>query len=99
MKTILTTVTVTLLALLGTTPEAEARSRHSGRIYISSYDRCGTPVYSERYLIGYDHCGRPVWGTRLVRQACRPVYRPRPVTPCPPSYRGGRVVIQASFGR
>jgi hypothetical protein len=99
MKTTLTTLAIAVLTLLGATPEAEARHA-SGRVYISGYRSCGTPIYSERYLIGYDRCGHPVWGKRVIfydrpayRPACRPSYRPvvvaprYHVAPCPPSYR------------
>lgn len=93
MKVIVTTLALTLITLIGTTTEAEARS-HSGRIYISGYRSCGTPIYSERYFIGYDHCGRPVWGARLVRQHYRPAIRRPYVAPCP-SHRGAAV----AYGR
>lgn len=116
MKTILTSVAIATLALLGAAPEAQARPYHqSGRVYVSGYRSCGTPIYSERYFIGYDRCGEPIWGVRSVRQPCyRPVVRPRYVAPCPPPYRnatrysysgygrpysGGSVVVQGFFGR
>ena len=107
MKTILTTVVVTL-SWFGFSPKAEARCYES-RIYISSYLPCGTPVYTERYFIGYDRCGNPVWGKRVLRAAYRPVVRPVYVAPCPPRYvaprrcetpyYGTNLTIQGSFSR
>lgn len=92
MKTLLTTLTVISLSLVGFSQQAEARG-HSSRVYVSSYQPCGTPVYSERYLVGYDRCGNPVWGTRTIRQRYRPVARPvRRATYHEPAYvapRGG----------
>jgi hypothetical protein len=117
MKTILTTFAIATLALLGAAPEAQARPYHQsgGRVYISGYRSCGTPVYSERYLAGYDRCGAPVWEVRTVRQPYyRPEVRPRYVAPCPPPYRGATrytysgyrrpytgsgIVVQGYFGR
>jgi hypothetical protein len=93
MKTIIT-LAITTLALLGTTPQADARPhRHSSGIYLSGYLACGTPVYKERYFVGYDSCGRPIWRTRVVHRHPRPVVR-HYAAPCPP-----RVVIQGSFCR
>ncbi len=101
MKTILTTVAIAALALLGAAPEAQARPYHqSGRVYVSSYRSCGTPVYSERYFVGYDHCGEPIWRVRSVRQPYyRPAVRTRYVAPCPPPYRGGYRDPHSGYGR
>jgi len=106
MKTTITSLAIAAFALLGSTPQAEAGSRYSSRVYISGYQSCGTPIYTERYFIGYDHCGRPIWGTRIVRHYARPVVRHRYVEPCRPVYHGHRdhgpdprFEIQASFGR
>lgn len=113
MKTIAITLAIAALALLGTAPQAEARSHHSSRVYISGYRSCGTPIYMERYFIGYDRCGNPVWGQRPVRQSYRPVVREYYPTPCrqpydsspyrsacrQQPYRSGGVVIQGYFGR
>lgn len=109
MKTIITSLAIAALALLGTTPQAEARSHHSSRVYISGHRACGTPIYSERYFVGYQPCGTPIWRTRVVRHHYRPVVRPRYVAPCPPPYRGHArydrghhgtgFVIQGSFRR
>ncbi len=93
MKTIITTIAIAAFTLLGAAPQAEARSHHSSRIYISGYRSCGTPVYTERYFIGYDHCGKPIWGTRVVRRHFRPVIRPHYAVPYRAYARYG-VVIQ-----
>jgi hypothetical protein len=90
MKAILTTFAIAALALLGSTPEVQARPYHhsGGGVFISGHRSCGTPIYSERYLVGYDRCGAPIWGVRAVRQPYyRPVERSRYVQPCQPQYR------------
>jgi hypothetical protein len=100
MKTWITTAAIAALALLGATPNAEARDRHHHReyrhhmpdshIYISGHRSCGTPIYRQRYCVGHDRYGRPIWRTRVVaapryyRSEGRPRYRSAPV--CPPSY-------------
>lgn len=107
-SSILIAAAIAALTIFGTTPSAEARSRHrhaNSYVYVSGYRSCGTPIHTERYLIGYDRCGYPVWGYRTVRRYCPPprtYYRP-PVV-CPPPYpscgsrpRGG-VVISGVFG-
>ena len=109
MKSKIIKLAVAAFALMAAVPNAEAR--HSTSVYISGYRSCGTPIYTERYLIGYDHCGRPIWGYRTVRNYAPVVVRRPYVAPCPPPPRcygpsrydrygsGGRLVIQASFGR
>ena len=105
MKTLLVTLGIAALALVGTAPKAEAHGYRS-TVYISGYRSCGTPIYKERYFIGYDRWGRPVWGTRIVRRDYRPVVRTRYVAPCPPPVRyypaphyGGGFSVQATFRR
>lgn len=115
MKTIIAAIAISAFTFIGSSM-ADARPHRGGsRVYISSYTSCGDPIYKERYVIGYDHCGNAIWGTRLVRQAYRPVVRQRYVAPCPPQRYapvrnrdygrdygrgyGGRVTIQANFGR
>ncbi len=68
------------VVLLSSIPQADARSRHSSRIYISGHRSCGTPIYTERYFIGYDHCGNEIWGKRIIQYERRQRY----VAPCPP---------------
>ncbi|MES2919990.1 MAG: hypothetical protein V4819_00485 [Verrucomicrobiota bacterium] len=105
MKTIITTLAIAALALLGAAPRAEAGTHHSSRVYISGYRSCGTPIYTERYFIGYDRCGNPIWGTRVVPRYYRPVVRQYHPVPCPApvrygrGYRAGGGVIQGSFYR
>ena len=101
MKTIITTVAIAALALVGAAPEADARPYHqSGNVYISGYRSCGTPVYSERYFIGYDRCGEPIWGVRSVRQPYyRPAAQPRYVAPCPPPYRSATRYSHSGYRR
>lgn len=80
MKRLALTVATAVLAWLGTTSEGSASpSCGSGSsTYISSYSRCGCPVYVQRYIAYYDHCNRPVWRTRVlpVSHRCRSSYRP-----------------------
>jgi hypothetical protein len=108
MKTILAAIAISALTFIGSSTADARPHRHSSRVYISSYNSCGAPVYKERYFIGYDRCGNEIWGTRLVRQAYRPVVRTRYAAPCPPPRcapprygrgYGSRVTIQANFGR
>ena|SRR6478609_5807858 len=109
MKTIAITFAIAALAMIGTAPQAEARSHHSSRTYISGYDHYGAPIYTERYFIGYDRWGTPIWGTRIIRPRHCPVVRPVYIAPCPPHhcepirydgiYRGPGIVIQGSFYR
>jgi hypothetical protein len=99
MKSTIIHLTIAAMALLGTVPQAAARSHHSSRIYISGHTSCGAPIYVERYFIGYDRCGNEIWGKRVIRRE----YRPRYVAPCPPPpcHRGYATgfTIQGSFGR
>lgn len=74
MKSIITLLTAAAITLLGSTTQADARHQKKN-VYISSYQSCGTPIYTERYLIGYDECGDPVFGYRTVRSSYRPVVR------------------------
>lgn len=111
MKSCVIPSAIAALALLGASPQAEARPHRghdTSRVYISGYRSCGTPIYMERYLIRYRRCGTPVWACREVpppvRYYCPPPrrhdYRP-PV--CPPpypyygGYRGSGVVFHGSF--
>jgi hypothetical protein len=98
MKSLLTTLAVAALALLGSAPQADARPhrRHaeSSYIYVSGYRPCGTPIYTERYLVGYDRWGQPIFQYRRVSaprhhyrpEPCRPRYYSTPVCPPPPVY-------------
>ncbi len=81
MKSIVTLIAAACITLLGTTTQADARHYKNKNIYISSYQSCGTPIYTERYLVGYDACGEPIYGHRTVRSHYQPVVRPqyRPV--------------------
>ncbi len=109
MKSFSATAAIITLTLLGAAPESEAGYGHSGRTYVSGYQSCGTPIYTERYFIGYDRCGNPVWGTRVVRSQYRPVVRQRYVAPRPTYYQNThnyrndshrpRIQFQASFCR
>ncbi|NJM36951.1 MAG: hypothetical protein HC845_03220 [Akkermansiaceae bacterium] len=76
MKTIVTTLTITVIALFSVAPIAEARG-HRSKIYISGYTSCGSPIYYERYFVGYDDCGQEIWQVRRIRQAYRPAARVR----------------------
>jgi hypothetical protein len=82
MKSLITRALIAL-TLLGAAPESEARCSEPSRTYISGYQSCGTPIYTERYFVGYDRCGNPVWGTRVVRSYYQPVLRQRYVAPRP----------------
>jgi len=65
MKSSIIHLTIAAMVLLGTVPQAGARSHQSARIYISGYTSCGVPIYVERYFIGYDPCGNEIWGKRV----------------------------------
>lgn len=79
MKRLALTVAAAAIAWLGTTTESSAHSScgSSSSTYISTYTRCGCPVYVQRYIAYYDHCGRPVWQTRVlpVNHRCRSSYQ------------------------
>ena len=65
MKTTLLMIILTLGLLPGLSPKAEAQSCNTrSQIYISGYQRCGTPIYMVRYIAGYDRCGNAVWRVR-----------------------------------
>lgn len=100
MKNNIITTLIAAVAMVAATPVAEAqrhyhhhhhsRGHHASYVFISGYHRCGTPIYTERYIIRYDRRSRPVYGYRPVRY--RPHYvRPAPrgyrVAPCPPPRR------------
>ncbi len=78
MKRLALTIAAAALAWLGTTTEGSAHSSGSST-YISSYSRCGCPIYVQRYIAYYDHCNQPVWRTRVlpVNHHCRSSYRPQ----------------------
>jgi len=103
MKITITTLAIAILTLLAAAPQAEARSHHSSRTYISGYNSCGDPIYTERSFIGYDRCGNPLWRKRVIRPQYRPVTRPHYAeSHCRPAryqrgYREGTLVIQAGF--
>jgi len=107
MKNKLIATTVAAFAMLLAAPAADARGyrgappahHHHSHVFISGYHRCGTPIYTERYLVRYDRHRRPVYGYRVihhrphfVRQAPRGYY----VAPaCPPPVRsGGHITIR-----
>ena len=81
MKRLALTIAAATLALFGSTTAASARPScgSSSSTYVSSYSRCGCPVYVQRYVAYYDHCNRPVWRTRVmpVTHRCRSSYRPQ----------------------
>jgi hypothetical protein len=67
-------------------------------VFISGYQRCGTPIYSERYIVRYDRHRRPVYAYRVVHHRPRHI-RPAPrgyyVAPCPPPRRSsGHITIR-----
>lgn len=103
MKTMIACATAAL-ALFAAAPVSEAghSHRHRGHVYVSGYQRCGTPIYTERYCVGYQRCGTPIWRYRVVAAPRRHYCPPppcRPVVPaCPPRYpyRSG-VVFHGSF--
>lgn len=99
MKILFSALGLSAIAFLGLAPQAEART-HSGGIYISGYQRCGTPIYSERYVVRYRH-HVPVWGVRLCPPPVR-YSRPVVVAPAycaPRRYVAPGVVFQASYTR
>lgn len=69
MKAIITVLSVAVLALLGTTTQAEARSHRkapASHTYVSGYRSCGTPIYTQKYFVGYDQCGHAIWRYRIL---------------------------------
>lgn len=87
-------------AILVSAPAADAQRyhrhhhqpHHASHVFISGYHRCGTPIYSERFIVRYDRRSRPVYGYRELRH--RPQFvRPAPrgyyvaPAPCPPPRR------------
>jgi hypothetical protein len=109
MKTGIITAAIATIALLGSSPQGEARphrGHHSGSTYVSGYRSCGTPIYQQRYISHYQRCGTPYWKTRYVAPPRQYYYRapvcPPPVPVCPPTYYHGGyprsgVVIQGTF--
>jgi len=106
-KHIITTM-IAAAAMIAAAPSAEAQRHHHHRhhhhphanasyVFISGYQSCGRPIYSERYVVGYDRRSRPVYGYRTVRhrpQFVRPAprgYRVAPA-PCPPPRRSGSII-------
>jgi hypothetical protein len=76
------------------------QQQHQSYVFISGYQRCGTPVYSERYIRHYDCYGRPVYAYRTVRhrpQYVRPAPRGHYVAPCPPPRHSSRGRISIRF--
>ena len=50
------------LAVLISTPSAEAGHGHLSITYRSGYASCGSPIYTTRYVRGYDCYRRPIYG-------------------------------------
>ena len=102
MKILFSTLGLSALTLFGLAPQAEARP-HRSAVFVSGYQRCGTPIYSQRYIVRYSN-RIPVWG---VRRCPPPVYYcppvvvapcPPPVAYCPPRpYIAPGVIFQATF--
>ncbi len=81
MKILFSTLGLSALTWLGLAPQVEARP-HRTAVFISGYQRCGIPIYSERYIVRYSN-RVPVWGVR----PCPPPVRycpPVVIAPCPP---------------
>lgn len=114
MKKRLITTLIAAAAMVAATPSADAQRhgrhyhqpQHSSHVFISGYQRCGTPVYSERYIVRYDRYHRPVYGYRVIRHRShhshrshhvRPAPRRHYVAPCPPPRRGSRGHISIRF--
>jgi hypothetical protein len=104
MKNKIITTILAAAAIFVSAPAADAQrhhrhhsyhhGHHSNYVFVSGYHRCGTPIYSERYIVRYDRRSRPVYGYRVIRH--RPHYvRPAPYgyyvapAPCPPPRRSG----------
>ncbi len=103
MKHKLITTLIAAAAMITAAPSADAQrhhyryhphAQHERFVFISGYHRCGTPIYSERYIVKYDRRHRPVYGYRTVRHQSHFV-RPAPrgyyvaPAPCPPPRRSG----------
>lgn len=71
MKRIALSLAAAALAFFGSAPEAAAYHSHHSSTYVSSYARCGCPVYVQRYVAYRDGWGRPVWRTRILPVAHR----------------------------
>lgn len=104
MKNKLITTILAAAAIIISAPAAEAQrhhrhhqhhshyqhQQHNNYIFISGYQRCGTPIYSERYIKYYDCRSYPVYGHRVIRHRphhVRPAPRGYHVPSCPPPRR------------
>lgn len=69
MKTTLLTTLLACLMTVGMVAQADARPRHHQQtvIYVSGYQSCGTPIYTEKRFCGYNRWGRPIWDYRVLR--------------------------------
>ncbi len=83
MKNSIIPIAVAILALISTTPQAEARHGRKSSVYISGYKSCGTPIYSRRYVPEYDSCHAP----RREYREYRPVAREYEYSSCERRYR------------
>jgi len=68
MKSVLITIVVALGLVPGISTMADARPGCDPRpvIYVSGYQRCGTPIYMIRHVVGYDRCGNAIWRQRVA---------------------------------
>ncbi len=109
MKSIITLLAAVTISFLGSATDADARNRKKN-VYIDSYQSCGVPTYTQRYVAGYDECGHPVFRYRTVRSHYQPVIRQQYYAPRPQPryqrnyhhdrhYSNSRIVIQGSFCR
>jgi len=91
MKTKLITTLIAIAGMVLVAPTADAQCgtrfhggyhqpHHASYVFISGYHRCGTPIYTERYLVGFDRFSRPIYGYRVIH------HRPRHVRPAPRGY-------------
>lgn len=107
MKNKLIATALAAAAVLLAVPTAEARGyrgapapQHASHVYISGYHRCGTPIYTERYVVGYDRRHRPVFDYRVIHHRPRHV-RPAPrgyyAPPCPPPVHRSRGHVTIRF--
>ena len=108
MKSILLIAMLTLGLLPGMSQQAEAQ--HCGQrsqVYISGYQRCGTPIYRVRYIAGYNSCGQAVWRTRGLTysernryyRSYRPTYRSSTRYYGHAGYGQSRITYSTSSGR